>query len=133
MIAQRREDRTAEINRPEKQVEVCRGNSLRSLERVLPVRAVELTSSIEDLVKEDEVRRMAAVCHVLQRYSDYGFTSMDALKKLLKDIKLINSTEDIPTKVCRVQIVSLVVDFQVAYTTLVAFVCLQKMLTVQKQ
>ena len=63
---------------------------------------------------------------------------VDSLMKILFILKVfiftyINSTENIPTKVCRVQIVSLVVDFQVAYTTLVAFVCLQKMLTVQKQ
>lgn len=77
------------------QVNVLRENSLSILERLLPFRAVELKAAIETLFKEDKNCKMAAVYHVLQRYSDYGFTSMKALLKLLMDETLINSSKEI--------------------------------------
>ena len=109
------EDRTSEIYISDEQIKVLRENSLRILERLLPLRAVELTSSIEDLFREDEVRKMAAVCHVLHRYIGYGFTSMDALMKLLMDEKLINSTEEILVGGENFEVVHPAVSFELKY------------------
>ena len=79
----------------EGQFKVLEEKSISILWRLLPLRANELTAAIEVLYKEDSVRRMAASFHVLDRYMDYGLTSMNALMTLLSDEALIESNEDI--------------------------------------
>ena len=108
------QDRSSDIYIPDAQIKVFERNSIRILERLLPLRAVELKKAIESLFKEDHTR-MAATYHVLQRYMDYGFTSMEALMRLLFDEKLIRSTDDILVGSEQLELVHPAVSFELKY------------------
>ena len=58
---------------------------------------------------------MAAVYHILQRYMEYGFTSRDALLKLLMDEELIFSNEEILVGSEKLELVHPAVSFELKY------------------
>ena len=115
LIETNERDKSSEIWMSDAQIKVFEKNSTRILERLLPLQAVELTSAIGALFKKDHARKMAAVYHVLQRYMVYGFTSMNALTKLLSDEKLIDSTEDILTWDEQFELVHPAVSFELKF------------------
>ena len=110
-------DKGSDILFDEGEIKVLQENSIFILERLLPLRAVELTAAIEVLFKEDPTRRMAAVYHVLERYIDYGLTSMQALTTLLSNETLIHSSEDILRGSEQYELVHPTVSFEVKFDT----------------
>jgi len=115
LIETKNRDRSSDIGLSDEQIKRLEKNSNRILERLLPLQATELNSAIGKLFKKDNVRKMAAVCHVLQRYMVYGFTSMEALAKLLSDENLIHSTEGILTLKEQLEITHLAVSFELKF------------------
>jgi hypothetical protein len=90
-------------------------HNIRILERLLPLRAHQLRTAVETIFKKEQVLKMAATYHIIQRYMTYGLTSMVALIKLLEDEKLINSTEHLLTGSEELSLVHPSVTFELKY------------------
>ena len=95
LVETENQDRSSDIYLDDKDIKVLEKNSTRILERLLPLRAAELTKAIESLFKGNQKLMTSAAYHILHRYMDYGLTCMDALMKLLKDEELIQSNKKI--------------------------------------
>ena len=110
-------DRSEEVLMSYAHMRVLERNSARILERLLPLKAVDLTGAIDALFKKDPVQKMSPTYHVLQRYMEYGFTSMDLLLKLLMDDKLIFSRENFVESGDFTEQVHPTVSFEVKFDT----------------
>ena len=113
------ENKMSRVFLTDAQIIMFQKHSIQILERILPLRATELKKALVDLfdTKCPRFCKMAAVNHILERYMNYGFTSMKALTCLLDDENLINSYEPVLTMEEKLFLMSPTVAFELRYDT----------------